>query len=615
MQALERALAHRGPDGQAHWMSDDRKVGLVHTRLSILDLSADADQPMHSADGRYTMVFNGEVFNFLELRDELSALGHTFKTNGDTEVILHAYAEWGEEAFHRFNGMWAIAIWDNQQDELLLCRDRFGIKPLYYYQHNDVLAFASETNAFKYIDGHSRTINEKHLRLALEHPNHLEGLGHTVFNDIFQLLPGHLMRINGGQAPQQQRWYDVRSQIQSIAGTYEERIERFRELFEDSCRLRMRSDVSMATALSGGLDSSSVYGTIHQLIKNGQAGERIPEDCQRAFIATFPGTPLDEREYAQRALDHTKGNGTFIDVTSDNLVEELVQTTQHFDAISATPLLALTGVYKAVNAHGYKISLDGHGVDEMLFGYRDMVSRTFEHSKWQGEPEEARAAAKVLEMMFHEADRPAKAQQFQENIDQAFKTRSGLKHRFKEMVGAGTVVIPPLDIGLPSLSDKPYKPGDMGHPGGVAFEEFFLTTLPTLLRNFDKAAMLSSVEIRMPFMDYRLVEFVFGLPHADKLSGGYTKRILRDVMKGTIPEDIRTRTYKVGLQSPLEHWFQNELKEFAQDTISSTVFRESSLFDGKTIAAQADRCYKDGAWSRAEARSLWLSLNAHLISR
>ncbi len=264
LDTFNDSMAHRGPDGHGQRIFNGC-LGLAHRRLSILDTSEAGAQPMADHTGRYHLSFNGEVFNFLELRTELESKGEVFQSDSDTEVILAAYRCWGMDAFHRFNGMWALAIWDVQEQELLLCRDRFGIKPLYYLDDKSVFAFASETIAFKHLPGYTRKVHMQRMQIGLEDTYALEGRGYTLFEDIYQLLPGHFIRLKRNESVQQRRWYHIDNSKASPPKEYEEQVAAYQSLFKESCALRMRSDVPLATALSGGVDSTAVYSMVHLL--------------------------------------------------------------------------------------------------------------------------------------------------------------------------------------------------------------------------------------------------------------------------------------------------------------------------------------------------------------
>lgn len=607
------AMIHRGPDGHDTALFEEVGLGLAHRRLSILDVSEAGSQPMRHRDGRYTIVFNGEVFNFIELRSELEQEGARFSSDTDTEVILEAYIHWGEAAFHRFNGMWAIAIYDEQSGRLLLCRDRFGIKPLYYLDSPTLFAFASETNAFRHLEGHARSIDPIKAQIAMADTHALEEFGHTLFEDIYQLLPGHSMSMRRGDRPKQQRWYDVRKHIEPVTSPYDTQVEEYRALFADCCALRMRSDVSLATALSGGVDSSAVYGMVHRLMSESKA-QRTPEEWQRAFVMTFPGSSVDERVWAEKAVEFTGGKATYLEPQLATLSDDIVSTTQAFDAVSTTPIIALMGAYQGMRAAGVTVSLDGHGVDEMLYGYKKLVYEAYQYYSWEGSREMAESIAEVLASLFSEEERGRKKATYRADIDKAMRKRSSITHKLGRAVRAFRPEQADLTPGhlLEDMSDSPYDFSDLNALEQPVYLDFFRRTLPNLLRNFDKASMMSSIEIRMPFMDYRLVEKTFALPMSSKLGGGYTKRILRDAMVGIMPEANRCRTYKVGLGAPTAQWLYGEISELVKDTLDSTAFTSSQIVDAKKTAS---RYHANDGQDQQEAIAVWKALNMHWIQQ
>lgn len=616
LQRFNDTMIHRGPDGQGRKIFEEEQLGLAHRRLSILDLSDEGKQPMTMGSGRYWITFNGEVFNFIELKKELEKIGYTFNSDTDTEVILAAYDKWGVDAFHKFNGMWAMAIWDAQEKELTLCRDRFGIKPLYYMsQPGRKFAFASETNAFGDLEGFNKEVNPTHFKIGIDNTYQLVGSGHSLFKDIYQVLPGHYVKLKRGGDIKQKRWYHIMDHQHKVPVSYEEQVEQFRNIFQESVKLRMRSDVPLATALSGGVDSTAVYSMVYHLMKSGADHQRIPNEWQKAFIAVFPGTEKDEKVFADKAIEFTGGQANYLEPKYANLPEDVLRTTKAFDSISATPLLALTNVYKGMRDANITVSLDGHGVDEMLYGYKKMIYDGFEYYKWNGGKAETEALKEVLIGLYAEDQRAAKRSRFDQDIASASAKRNSLVAKLKNIIKSKPVHIDTGTVhATKELSDRPYNFDHLDPFEKSAYDEFFFATLPTLLRNFDKASMLSHIEIRMPFMDYRLVEYAFSLPFMSKVGGGYTKRIVRDALKGIMPEANRIRTFKVGLGAPTSDWFQTYLKEMVMDITADQKFRESSLWDGKNIAQQIESHYQKNTWNLGVAADMWKYLNAYIIT-
>lgn len=586
------SLTHRGPDGSGYELLDQNKLGLGHRRLSILDLSENGKQPMQF--GKYSITYNGEIFNFTELKLELQTLGYSFNTQTDTEVVLAAYDKWGEAAFHKFNGMWAIGIFDNETEELLLCSDRFGIKPIYYASlDRNGFAFASETYAFSYLNGFNKSINWEHVELQLEDDYVLEPLGYTIYHNLYRLLPGHLIRLKKGEIPIQKRWYDIRERITNTDLSFQESCEKFKSLFNDACKLRLRSDVPLATALSGGVDSSVVLGTIVSLSKETEL-ERTPENLHESFTMTFPGWENNEREFAQSALDFHQLSGNMVELDEANLAEMIEDSTRKTDFIGSNPLLSVTRVYSAMKEKGISVSMDGHGVDELLFGYKNMLWELHSHLVESGKTEESTKVSNYLLSTYPES----KKDEIRTYISNLQNQKSFIS-KFKR--AAKGIIKPEAKRKLPpSLSNSPYDWEYLKNdPKSIVLNYFFTKSMIPILRNFDKAAMLASVEVRMPFMDYRLVEFCLSLPVDYMVNEEFNKRILRELSKGLIPEDIRTRKLKLGFLSPIENWMNGPLKPWVEEMKSSEAYKNIP-----------DRI-KNKATTQIE---LWKLLNIALIS-
>jgi len=350
-------------------------------------------------------------------------------------------------------------------------------------------------------------------------------------------------------------------------------------------------------------------------MKGTERHQRVPNEWQKAFVAVFPGTEKDEKDFADKAIEFTGGKAEYLEPNYMNLAEDVLKTTKAFDSISGTPLLALTNVYKGMHEGNVTVSLDGHGVDEMLYGYRKMIYDGFEYYKWNGHPEQSHALKEVLIGLYAEKDRAAKRDRFDGDIKAAYVQRNKFTTKLKNIFRSNEVRIDTGTIhDLKQLSDKPYDFGHMDPFEGSAYSEFFQATLPTLLRNFDKASMLSHVEIRMPFMDYRLVEYAYSIPFLSKIGDGFTKRIVRDAMKGIMPEANRIRTYKVGLGAPTNNWFQEHIKELVMDISHDQKFLQSNLWDGKEISGRGEDYYKNESWNLGNAADVWKYLNAHIIT-
>ena len=603
LKCFTDSMVHRGPDGAGYELFDNDTLGLGQRRLSILDLSEAGKQPMSYADGRYWISFNGEIYNFIEVRVELQQLGYSFQSDTDTEVILAAYIQWGKECLDKFNGMWAFAIWDEQEKNLFLARDRFGIKPLYYvHLPNNFFAFASETRAFKFLNGYKREFNEELLKLNLDDSYALEGLGYTPFKDIVQLLPGHFMNIKKHEIPKQTRWWHIEDHLhKEIPQTIKDQAEKFYELFRDACRMRLVSDVPIGTALSGGLDSSAVYSTIYDILAKEKL-VRINKDSQRAFTAIFPGLPNDEHTYALAASKYSGGRIESIETQYEDLANQIVKDTELADFISTSPITSIASVYKGMKQSGISVSMDGHGVDEMLYGYRDMVYGLYNNALWKGTDDEVNAYSKVLQSMYHPDVQEIQEEKFSKALNEKIKREKSFFYQLKRKVIPQKESDSYSPISLPSLSNRPYNFANKTLPERMVYHEFFEHCLPALLRNFDRASMMNSIEIRMPFMDWRIVTYVFSLPINSKIGEGYTKLILREAMKGKMDESIRSRTFKVGISSPVEFWFNGSLKEWVLDSIKDNQQKK-----------ELNEAYQNQGLNNHQVTDTWLGMNVDLI--
>ena len=621
LRAFTDSLSHRGPDGGGLQVYG-KTLGLGHRRLSVIDPGSGAAQPMQSRDGRYSITFNGEIYNFLELRRELSEQGFSFVTDSDTEVILAAYQRWGPDCQLRFNGMWALAIYHHHDQRLFLSRDRFGVKPLHYvYRPGKLLAFASETIAFAHLEGFQRELNPTALARAISQHSSLEAYGYTIYRELYQLLPGHCAHFSPERPFQQVRWWDTLAHTRAAPEPYQQQVERFAELFSSACQLRLRADVPLASALSGGLDSSAVYCTVHRLMQQASL-ERVPDNWQSAYVATFPGSRVDERHYAEQVVASVGGPAHYLSPDHHRLAADLESTTRLFDGLSGTPLNCLTGVYRAMREQGVVVSLDGHGADELMFGYRQAVWQAAERARQRGQSELAADYTQIyLDMMF-----PQERAQAEQLVPAAPPSRlrgqlSALKRRVKGLLG------PPA---LPEVAPHPWllrhrwerlpylTPGfqkEQSRPvqDPVNYINFHYAELPYNLRDFDRGAMQHGVEIRMPFLDYRLVSYLFSLDESSKLGGGHTKRILRDAMAGVLPESIRNRRLKIGLGSPLQDWFNGPLAEYLCDEVASQTFRQHAFLDGPSLQKLVvERC-RQRRWSDQDCHLFWPILNAHIL--
>jgi asparagine synthase (glutamine-hydrolysing) len=615
IKKLTDMIAHRGPDGEGVWIHSSEKLGLGHRRLSILDLSENGAQPMHYANDSLTIVYNGEIFNFAELRKELQQKGYTFHSDSDTEVLMAAYHAWGKACLSKFNGFWAFALWDEQKQELWLARDRFGIKPLYYlHEEKKQFVFGSETIQFKALEDYKREADPSLVSYTIQNCWGIEGLGKTIFKNIEQVRPGHHMTISKDGTQNHVQWWSTADELVEVPASYTAQVDQFKQLFEDAIKLRLRSDVNIGSALSGGLDSSSVFASIHHYVTKSKKIYRLPKEWQKAFVAVFPGTEQDERVYAEAVLKHTGGEAIFFDPnTGRDLYKTITDSIAHYDTIYSTPLFILDGVYGSMRAHGITVSMDGHGVDEMMYGYAYNVQNALQWAKQTGNKSYANDIRNTWMDMLPVAERNRQLQFLNRYRGTRFVKRQLNKFFGTQQEHQANELWFNSDHVKPGSIPTYESPSKFSGTEAVLYDTFHYTTLPTILRNFDRGAMRNSIEIRMPFLDYRLVQYVFSLPIESKLGGGFTKRILRDAMSGILPESVRTRKLKIGFNAPLQSWFSNELKEMIADEVSSRSFVESDFWNGAVVKEVVMKHLHTGNWTTAESYRFWPVLNAHLL--
>lgn len=621
LQEFTDSIQHRGPDGSGYNLLNNNTLGFGHRRLSILDLSEAGKQPMFNQNGDLIISYNGEVYNFLEIRKELEFSGFKFHTETDTEVILHAYKKWGMDCLNKFNGMFAIALWDVQLKELTLIRDRFGVKPLYFlYVPGQIFAFCSETLGFKHLKGYDRTVNHDLFTIGLNSPEILEGSDKTLFNNIFQLLPGHFLKMRKNEAPEVVQWWSTQRSLREVPKSYDDQVEEFKSLFESACSLRMRSDVTLASALSGGLDSSAVYSTLYKLNSTRASIERLPAKWQQAFVATFPDTSVDEKHYAEKVVEHIKGSARYIIPDYTNLVGDIVKATKLLDGIISTPITSISDIYKSMRESGVTVSMDGHGVDEMMYGYSTYVFQAFYDSLYKKEFSRAGDYARVLaglSPVFKIEDLAKTIKQFDRTFIERGVAFIKRKISGNSITEAASEKSQWFNDNNPQIISDVFSgqtfPSNWSSSEKLMYNDFHYKSLPINLRDFDRAAMQHGIEIRMPFMDYRIVSYVFSLPIESKVGDGFTKRILRDAMKNTLPETIRTRTLKIGIGAPMEEWFNKDLKEFIRDTLNSTSFQSSPYWNGKLISRDIETAYKNNTLTKSFCSTAWRAINAQIL--
>lgn len=554
-------MIHRGPNDKGLYTY--KNIILGHRRLSILDISSNGKQPMESIDGRYVISFNGEIYNYIELKNELIAKGYSFRTGTDTEVILASYDAWGQDCQNKFNGMWAFAILDKKKEELFLSRDRFGVKPLLYTSCGKSFVFASEMKAIIPNLDNNVTVNSKYLNK--EKAFDYAGTRESIINEIKRLPAGHSITLKKDGSFSIHRWWCTLDNLISVPKRYDEQVELLRELFLDSCRIRMRSDVTIGTALSGGLDSTATICAMNKIAHDSN-GDDFNRDWQHAFVATFPNTTLDESEYARAVTDYLGIPSTFVTVDAPSSIDEIAKAYYLFEDYYITSPFPMLTTYKAVRDNGVTVTLDGHGADEMFGGYE---------FDFQTALADCGLNYKKANMVFNAIydSYPHDGSNRDKGVQNNYKLWS------KELLKPMYHKLTKRNIYKNVIDNKHPNWENLSNFDKRLYQETHSTTLPTLLRNYDLYSMANSVEIRMPFLDYRIVQLAFSINWESKLRNGYSKSIIRDMMAPFAPEKVVKRKTKIGFNTPIVEWMQGPMKEFFEDTVNSSDFNSCDLIN------------------------------------
>ncbi|WP_432821220.1 asparagine synthase (glutamine-hydrolyzing) [Trichloromonas sp.] len=587
-------LVHRGPDDRGLWEAEGQ-ICLGHRRLSILDLSAEGHQPMVSASGRFVIVFNGEIYNFLEIREKLEAKGCQFRSQSDTEVLLQAFEQWGEKCLDCLNGMWALAIWDRHEQQLFLARDRFGKKPLFYAFTPAGFVFASEMKAiYPFLPEVKPSADFSWMAKNLMD---YEATQKCLVDGIQRFPAGHLGHFRKGRLSLHRYWTTL-DHLPEIPASYADQVEQFRALFLDACRLRMRSDVPIGTALSGGLDSSSTLAAMAHIDRT-SPGMRVSSDWRHAFVAAFPGLSLDESDFARQVVEHLGIDATFVTVDPTRDLDKLEDALYLFEELYLTSPVPMMQLYRSVRDRGVRVTLDGHGADELLSGYGSSVLEALpEAGIWPGR------IGTILAT--HRNYFPANTFQPERETQAWLVYARFMARRFAKKL---------LRRGMAAQDSAHPRFSELGSFNRHLYRLTHETVLPTLLRNYDRYAMASGTEIRMPFLDYRLVCYAMALPWESKVRFGLSKAVLRDAMAPFLPPAVVQRPFKIGFNTPIVEWLRGPWKQFILDHLHSRGFRECSLINPVEVASQVQRAMDCDPPSFQLAEKAWTIMTPYFWER
>ena len=560
------ALRHRGPDDDGFLLADTRSgaaelcsgpdtvsalelpraetlagrrfdLALGFRRLAILDTSAAGHQPMAGTDRAHWVVFNGEIYNYVELREELRSLGHAFRTGTDTEVILAAYREWGRDLLARLNGMFALAIWDARERRLFVARDRFGEKPLHYaYAPGKFFAFASEIKALHAARLFEHRVHEETFQRYRQFSQTDVG-EQTFYEHVLRLPQAHSLTVSAGGLSKRRYWdLDPRARVEPAPEA--RHAERFRELFFESVRLRLRSDVPVGSSLSGGLDSSTVVATMDRLLPEGSV--------QKTFSARFDDPARDEGKWIDLVIRATRAEPHQVWPTGERMFEELDQLFYHQEEpFGSASMYAQWCVMRLARERGVTVLLDGQGADETLGGYHPyfqiLADDLFRRLKLP-----AYVSLRSRYRATHGRALDPAAATARRSVPQGLKRP--LKALLRRGAGNGHGGVEPC---------VPEYPREFAKVSALRKILWWHTTrqgLAELLRYADRNSMAHSREVRLPFLDHRLVEFIFGLPDDMIIRGAWTKWVLRRAFEGVVPDAILKRVDKLGYEPPQERW-------------------------------------------------------------
>jgi asparagine synthase (glutamine-hydrolysing) len=592
-RTMARQISHRGPDGTGEYV-DPHGVAFGHLRLAIIDLTDAGLQPFASEDGRYQLLHNGEIYNYVELRRELESLGHRFRSNTDTEVVLEAYREWGDGCVERFNGMWAIALWDARERRLFCSRDRFGVKPFYFRWDGARLSFASELKAFR---GDPRCRLEPNLRAIRDYleQGYVDHTDETFFAGIVRLPPAHSLVVDEQGLHISRYWSLEPTDAPSDA------TEAVRELFLDSVRLRLRSDVAIGTALSGGLDSSAVACAVGALRETSEQVGPQP----RTFTVYFDDPALDERRWARDVVGRIDADAQWITFGDDDVRRVLGEVVEAQDEpFGSTSIVAQWYVMREARAAGVKVMLDGQGGDETLAGYP--VTFGYRHADLLAQ---GRVRELVAELAGYRRVQGVSATGAAVGLATPFLPATARWYLRARRDGANRLVGARAGRGRgPSPHASPFRERLRNQYHLILTEQ----GLPELLRYEDRNSMAHSLEARVPFLDYRLVELLYAVDASELTRRGVTKVVLRKALADILPPSVRDRTSKLGFATPGVRFMRGAVGDLAAD-----VFASSSLAARGWVNVEAARNglarLRSGA-AVAEA-PLWRALNLELWAR
>lgn len=577
-------MRQRGPDEEGVWHDD--ACGLAFRRLAIIDLDKRSGQPMHL--GALHLVFNGELYNYVELRSELERLGHRFRTAGDGEVLLHAWAQWGEGALDRFNGMFAFAVWDAGSRRLHVAVDPFAEKPLLLWELGGALAFASDARALTPLLGRRPQPDDDAMAAYLA-TGTMPVPPCTFFSGVQRLPAAHVGTWDAASGFTARRYWSPARR--PVPERYEDAADELRELLTDAVRVRLRSDVPVGTSLSGGVDSSAIVAL---------AGRLEPDARRHAFTARFPGFARDEGPWAKAVaemvgVERHHGVEPTLSKLLDGDLQRLVA--DQGEPFASTSIYAQWSVNRCAREAGVTVLLDGQGADELFAGYPGLEA----FAAAQSGPRTAAGALVRGRVGAVALARAASSGRLPARISRGMRTRAASPYATAEVAAV-------------AASQPVIRCWDRASGGALRRElltQCFASSLPSLLRYADRGSMAHSREVRLPFLDRRVAEFALSCPERHLFRGGVTKSVLREAVGDLVPAAVLDRREKVGFETPEQRWLNDErLRAYAADVLLDPAARSRPLLNLRALESDLAR---DGDWS--DARGAWRALNLELWQR
>lgn len=605
-------INHRGPDECGIYTND--YIGFGSVRLSIIDI-AGGHQPMPNEDLTLRIVFNGEIFNYLELRKELEQKGHKFRTKSDTEVIVHLYEEYGEECLSKLNGQFVFSIWDKKNQELFIARDRVGIRPLYYYHTDDLFVYASEIKAIFEHEKVSRELSEEGISETLTFWTTISP--NTVFKGVKECPPGHFIKFKNHQITIKRYW-ELRFATKGnyFSGTFQDAITRFEELFEDSVRIRLRADVPVAAYLSGGIDSSITTAYI----------KKLEPKVLQTFSVGFTEKEFDESYYQNIAADYFKTTHISHTCTTKEVAENFPKVVWHCEMpllrTSPSPMYSLS---KKVRESNIKVVITGEGADELLAGYNIFKENKIRHF-WAKNPKSRirplllkklypyitalqNANSNALKMFFgyklSETDSPIYSHLLR------WKNSSNIKNHFSKRTQEKLSDFDPYKNLMTNLKGQMDNTDPLAKAQYIEMVVFLSGYL--LSSQGDRMGMANSVEGRYPFLDHRIIEFCATLPPDFKLKGLNEKVLLKKMMIGKLPEEILNRPKQAYRAPILSSFLGSDAPEFVMEQLCSESLLEAGVFNPDSVTKLLAKMNSGKAYSEIDNMALTAILSIQLI--